>query len=478
MRRQVIALAGANATALIAAMLAYLAYSKLLTPAQFALLSGAMTLAKFGNLVLDGGIKTAVIKHGEEIEAGVRRALFQGSLVAALVIAIVLIIGMLALRAYFQISAAGIWFLSAYACAYVLTYPFLFLNLADLERNRRFAPVAIWESISIAIEYLLPVPCWFLFEHSFTAFVVAVWLARIIRVAGMRVAHGGFSPSFAKVTDWRGASAIFHEGWKFQVAAAVSMVRDNLHYLLVAPVFGKVWAGYYAWALQLAAVSSQVFVQTATRVAIPVLRLEKDDGSRWSSTMVQMKWLAIFTLPFVAFLYHFAAIADGLFLSGRWSQALILVLALSVRMMPSIATTALGYLVLVQGGAGRFATANIRWTVCEVIAAVVGLYTVGVRGLACSYAVTVWVGVAIFARMVTGGNIRDVFSVILLRSSFILSVLASISVFLLQSLFGLVERLILCAALIAFAIISEPDVRSLVRNTQRNARRVISGSNV
>jgi O-antigen/teichoic acid export membrane protein len=456
-------------------MLAYLAYSRLLTPPQFALLSGAMTLARFGNLVLDGGIKTAVIKNGEEIGPAVRRALFQGSGAAALVITAASIIGVLTLRASFLNAAEGMWFLSAYASAYVLTYPFLFLHLADLERNRRFAPVAIWESISIVIEYLLPVPCWFLFAHSFTVFVAAVWLARIVRVAGMRVAHGGFGPLRANFTDWRGASSIFHEGWKFQVAGAVSMVRDNLHYLLVAPFFGKIWAGYYSWALQLTAVSSQVFVQTANRVALPALRLEKDDGSRWSSSLVQMKWLAIFTLPFVAFLYHFAAIADGLFFSRRWSQALILVLALSVRMLPGIATTTLGYLVLAQRGAGPFAAGVLWWTIWEILAALVGLSTVGVKGLACSYAVMAWAGVVIFAQQAAGGKMIDVLSTILLRPSFIISVLASMGVLLFQDWLGLIGRFLLCGVLIVLAIVSEPDVRALAH--QAGGRRLFSRSN-
>jgi O-antigen/teichoic acid export membrane protein len=211
----------------------------------------------------------------------------------------------------------------------------------------------------------------------------------------------------------------------------------------------------------LAAVSSQVFVQTASRVALPVLRLQKDDGSRWASTLVQMKWLSMFTLPFVAFLYHFAAIADGLFFSERWAQALILVLALALRMLPGIATTGLGYLVLAQGGSGRYAVGNLWWTVWEIAAAVIALWTVGVKGLACSYAVTGWVGVVIFTSMVTGGNVRDVLSIILFRPSLLISVLASIGVFLLQDWFGLLGRLLVCAVLIVFAIISEPDVRAL-----------------
>jgi O-antigen/teichoic acid export membrane protein len=460
-RRQVIALAAANAAALLAAVLAYLAYSRLLTPGQFALLSGAMALAKFGNLVLDGGIKTAVIKHNEDIGPAVRRALFCASMATALVLVALSLLVMLASSVFSRMSVRGVEFLSAYACAYVLTYPFLFLHLADLERNRRFAPVATWESISIAIEYLLPVPCWFLFGHSFVAFVAAVWLARIIRVTGMRAAHGGFARG--EGIDWRGASAIFHEGWKFQVAAAICMVRDNLHYLLVAPAFGKVWVGFYSWAMQLATVSSQIFVQTASRVALPVLRLEKDEGSRWASTLVQMKWLAIFTLPFVAFLYHFAAIADRLFFSGRWAQALILVLAFSMRMLPSIATTALGFLVLAQRGSGSFALGNLWWTVCEVVAAAIALWTIGVKGLACSCAVMAWVGVVIFARTINGGNVREVLSVIVLRPSLLVSVLASMGFFLLRDWFGLLGQLLICAVLVAVAIIAEPDVRALAQ---------------
>jgi len=50
-----------------------------------------------------------------------------------------------------------------------------------------------------------------------------------------------------------------------------SVARDNLHILLVGPLFGKEWIGYYAWALQICLVSSQVFAQISARVSLPLL---------------------------------------------------------------------------------------------------------------------------------------------------------------------------------------------------------------
>jgi O-antigen/teichoic acid export membrane protein len=264
--------------------------------------------------------------------------------------------------------------------------------------------------------------------------------------------------------DWAGARLLFSEGWKFQVATAISMVRDNLHYLLVAPVFGVGWAGYYSWALQLATVSSQVFVQTASRVALPFLRGEGHAGEKWDTALVQVKWLAIFTLPLVAFIYHIADATNRLLFADKWTVALPLVLAFSARMVPGIVTTALSYFVLAQRGSASFAKCNFWWTCAEVGAGVILLAAVGPTGLAWSYSVMAWVGVLLFLREARQGGMRIVLATLLCRKSLIAGMVASIAVYYLgRDVHGMVE-LVLCAVLIVVAILAEPQVRTLGRS--------------
>jgi hypothetical protein len=86
-----------------------------------------------------------------------------------------------------------------------------------------------------------------------------------------------------------------------------------------------------------------------------------------------------------------------------------------------------------------------------------------------------WAGVVIFAQQAAGGKMIDVLSTILLRPSFIISVLASMGVLLFQDWLGLIGRFLLCGVLIVLAIVSEPDVRALAH--QAGGRRLFSRSN-
>lgn len=387
----------ANGVALGMVIIGYVLYSWLMTPAEFAIYAGALTIAKLGTTVLDGGLKVALVKHHEAVSADVLRALFMGSTAAAILAVSLLAAVVFALASVNLLAADNAAFFALYGAAYFLTYPFLFLPLAQLERAQRFSPVARTEALSISIEYALPAVLWLTVAPGFWSFVVAAWLARGLRAVLMLAASNerawlarGLRP------QWRGAGVLLREGVSLQIAVALSMVRDNIHLLLVAPWFGKEWAGLYAWALQLCAVASQVFVQTATRVALPALRLTQGMDARWKSTLTQISWLAIFTAPPLVFLTDIAAAVNDTLFDAKWSAALGLLPFLVVRMLPGLATTPLGALVLAERDARAYAAANAWWTAGEVVVAAAMLWLHGPTGLAWSYAFMAWFGLAVF----------------------------------------------------------------------------------
>lgn len=396
-KRGVIAMTVANAVALAVVAISYVLYSQLMTPAEFGLYAGALAIAKLGQTVLDGGLKIALVKHHEGVAPGVLRALFLGSASAGIVAVLMLGATVFTLAGWSRLESDTALFFTAYGAAYFLTYPFLFIPLAQLERRQHFTPVARAEMVGVSIEYGLPAALWLWVAPGFWSFILAAWIGRVLRTFLVLAACEGREwVTRGAAPQWHNSKTMLREGLGLQMAVSLSLLRDSIHLLLVGPWFGKEWAGLYAWALQMCAVASQVFVQTAARVALPALRLTKGTDARWTATLTQIAWLTIFTAPPLVFLTDIASAANDALFNSKWTVALGLLPFLVVRMLPSLATTPLGSLVLAERGARAYAVANAWWTAGEVIVAVIMLWRFGPTGLAWSYAFMAWLGVAAF----------------------------------------------------------------------------------
>jgi len=389
----------ANSVALAMAIVSYVLYSRLMTPAEYGIYAGALAIAKLGTTLLDGGLKIVLVKHHEAVAPGVLRALFMGSAVASVLAVLLLATVVFTLAALNLLEPGNALFYSLYGSAYFLTYSVLFIPLAQLEREQRYKPVARAETLSVSIEYALPALLWLTVAPGFWSFILAAWVARGLRASLVLSACEDRAWLSSRSTpQWQEGKALLREGLGLQIAVSLSMLRDNIHLLLVGPWFGKEWAGLYAWALQLCAVASQVFVQTATRVALPALRLTQGMDSRWKVTVTQIAWLTIFTAPPLVFLSDIAGAANVALFDSKWTAALGLLPFLVVRMLPGLATTPLGSLVLAERDARAYAVANAWWTGGEVVVAAIMLWLYGPIGLAWSYAFMAWLGVAAFVR--------------------------------------------------------------------------------
>jgi len=396
-KRGVIAMTVANAVALAVVAISYILYSRLLTPSEFGLYAGALAIAKLGQTVLDGGLKIALVKHHEAVAPGVLRALFVGSAGAGAIAALLLATTVFTLTALTLFESDNALFFAAYGAAYFLTYPFLFIPLAQLERGQHFTPVARAEMLGVSVEYGLPALLWLWVAPGFWSFILAAWIGRGLRTSLVLAACEDRAwLSRGAAPQWHESKALLREGLGLQMAVSLSLLRDNIHLLLVGPWFGKEWAGLYAWAMQMCAVASQVFVQTATRVALPALRKMQGMDERWKATLTQIAWLTIFTAPPLVFLTDIAGAVNEALFNSKWTVALGLLPFLVIRMLPSLAATPLGSLVLADRGAQAYAVANAWWTASEVIVAAVMLWLYGPIGLAWSCAFMAWLGVAAF----------------------------------------------------------------------------------
>jgi O-antigen/teichoic acid export membrane protein len=396
-RRGVIAMTAANAVALAAVAVSYILYSRLMTPAEFGVYAGALAIAKLGQTVLDGGLKIALVKHHEAVAPGGLRALFIGSASAGGVATLLLAGTVFAFSAAGLLAPGNALFFAAYGSAYFLTYPFLFIPLAQLERGQHFTPVAWAEMLGVTIEYGLPALLWLWVAPGFWSFILAAWVGRSLRTGLILAASSDRAwLTRAAPPKWRESKALLLEGLSLQMAVSLSLMRDSIHLLLVGPWFGKEWAGLYAWAIQMVTVASQVFVQTATRVALPALRLMHGTDARWKATLTQIAWLTIFTAPPLVFLTDIASAVNAALFDSKWTLALGLLPFMVIRMLPSMATTPLGSLVLAGRSARAYAIANAIWTAGEVVVAALMLWLYGPTGLAWSMAFMAWLGVACF----------------------------------------------------------------------------------
>lgn len=395
----VVSMTVSNAVALAMALFGYVLYSRLMTPAEFGIYAGALAIAKLGTMVLDGGLKITLVKHDEVVAPGILRTLFMFSTGASILAVLLLTTVVFTLAALNLLEPDNAHFFTLYGAAYFLTYPFLFIPLAQLERQQHFTPVAWAEMLSVSIEFALPAFLWLLVAPGFWSFILAAWIARGLRSSLMLAASKDRAWLLHRsALQWRASKSLLSEGLGLQLAVSLGMFRDNIHLLLVGPWFGKEWAGLYAWALQLCAVASQIFVQTATRVALPELRLTQGMDSRWKATLTQIAWLTIFTAPPLVFLTDIARVANEELFNSKWTTALILLPYLVIRMLPGLATTPLGSLVLAERDARVYAVANAWWTGGEVVVAAALLWLYGPIGLAWSYAFMAWLGVAAFVR--------------------------------------------------------------------------------
>ncbi|MCX6164052.1 MAG: oligosaccharide flippase family protein, partial [Ignavibacteriae bacterium] len=200
------------------------------------------------------------------------------------------------------------------------------------------------------------------------------------------------------------------------LGAGFSLIRDNLHILLVGPLFGKEWVGYYAWGFQLSMMASQVFVQIYSRVSLPMFAQAENFEKRWQACLYQIKLLAILTAPVLVTLPMVLPSLDQHFFQGKWQVAISFIPLLFFRVLAGVALTPLTILLLVERGARSLSLFSIFFTAIEVAGTILLLMLLGPKGLAWSCAITIWIGIYLIFYMLRTESSK--FALITLRSLF------------------------------------------------------------
>lgn len=397
--RGVLQLAAAQALAVLAAAGAAVLYARWLQPAQLAGWLLALAVARAGLLLLDGGLKTSLVRAAALPEAATLARLQRQAAWLALLLSLAVVGAAAALAATGRLGADAAWLLALCPLAAFACQPPLPVALARLERAGHFGPVGRAEAVSLLLEFAGPALLLAAGVAPVPAFVLATGVARGWRTARLLAAAQRLRP-LPRSGPPLSTAAAWRDGASVQAVAALSMLRDNAHLWLLGPWHGAAWAGLHGLALTACTLVSQVAVATAARVALPRLRA-CTPAQRWPLLLRQTRLLAMAGLPPLALLPAWLAWADARLWSGSWAAALPLLPWLLLRMVAGVGLTTLGAGLLLAPGAWTAARCHARWTALELALAAVALATLGPTGLAMAGVPGAWLGLLLFLRAAT-----------------------------------------------------------------------------
>jgi O-antigen/teichoic acid export membrane protein len=474
MRQKVLKLFAANTFSYLLVGLSFIVYSRLLSPAEFGTYGTAFAVATMLSLVLDGGIKTTIIKMQREVtDAEEATALWLMLLAAIVITASFYKLQWLILRWRPQISH-DYRFVVAFVGASLIFYPLVTLPTARLERRLSYGHIAWIESIGMLLERGAPALILLWFQTGVYSFLWALLLSRIFRVVALSRFHrcAVWLASFRHVSQ---ALHLLREGSWIQLGNLSSVARDNLHVWMLGPFFGNEWIGMYAWALQVCQISSQVFAQISARVALPVFANGGSFEDCWPKCLLQIRLLTILTGPVLCGVWLVLPALNASLFHGKWAPALVLIPLLFFRMLPGLATTPLGPLIMVHGGGYVYAKVGWLWTVVEVACAAFCIAILGPIGLAWSYAIVVWVGLWLMLRALgrTGdGLTKQLMGQIFGRPSlyFAMASVVSLSILLKNADSAYSNNVfflcILACTVVLSSYLLEPDVRQFIKHEE------------
>jgi O-antigen/teichoic acid export membrane protein len=286
---------------------------------------------------------------------------------------------------------------------------------AALERRFLYSTIGWIESTYFVLERGSPIFFLWWTKQGIYSFVWGLLLGRVFRVIALNLT----CRTHLQIPTWGRVKRVLHllrEGLWLQLGVCFHQIRDNLHVLLVGPMFGKEWVGYYAWGFQLCLMASQVFVQISSRVSLPMFAQAENFEKRWQACLYQIKLLTILTAPVLVTLPIVLPSLDQHFFQGKWQVAISFIPLLFFRMLAGVALTPLAILLLVERGARSLALLSIVFTAIEVAGAISLLLLLGPKGLAWSCAITVWIGVYLIFYMLQAESGK--FTLITLRSLF------------------------------------------------------------
>jgi Polysaccharide biosynthesis protein len=362
----------------------------------------SLSAARAALLLLDAGLKTALVRRADALAAGAERRLQRQMALAAGLVVVLLLAGAALAVARGWLSEGTAWLLVASVAAYLGSHAALLPGLVRLERQGRFGAVGRAEAAGTLLEFVAPALLLALGVATLPALAVGVLAGRALRAVLVATAARGVLIDTAMRTQ--AGTGLWRESLPLQGVVLLSMVRDTLHLWLLAPWFGAAWAGAYAFALMAGMLASQIVVGALARVALPALRpLSPRQRLRWAvRSLRRLGWIV---LPPLALLAPAVAAVDGLWLQGRWHDATTVLPWLVVRMVVALPLAVFGPWLLVAAAPAASLRVHARWTLGETAAAVAALALAGPIGLAWVWAGGALLGLGLYAQALRAAGV-------------------------------------------------------------------------
>jgi O-antigen/teichoic acid export membrane protein len=471
MRKKILNLFAANTFSYIIVGLSFVVYSRLLSPSEFGAYGAAFAAATMLALILDGGIKTTIIKMQREITDEEEATVLWLMLLGAVLITLVFYELQRPLLLWWPNMKQDYRFVLFFVGASLIFYPLVTLPTARLERRLSYDHIAWIESTSMLLERGAPALILLWFHAGVYSFLWALLLSRIFRTVALSRFHC-CSLHLASLQQVRQGLHLLGEGSWIQLGTFSNVVRDNLHVLLIGPFYGGEWIGNYTWALQVCQISSQAFSQISARVALPVFAQGSSFEDRWHKCLLQIRLLTVLTGPVLCGVWFMLPSVNARLFHGKWTAALALIPFLFLRMLPGLATTPLGPLLMVHCGGAIYARVVSTWTLTEILGAVVCISIFGPIGLAWSYAIVVWIGLWLMLAALGGAKYslaKELMSQVFSRPGLYFATASVVSLaLLLKNTYMVYSNNILSLGLLACTVVLasyflEPDVRHYIK---------------
>lgn len=381
----------AQALALAAALGSATVYATWLDATQLATWALALGAGRAAQLLVDGGLKAALVRHPQGLQADAEARLTRGVLSAAVGLSCFAALTVAWILSRGHAGTAPTLLVAAATTAYLVSHAVALAALARLERAGRFDRIGRIEGGATVLEFALPALLLAAGLGWIPALLAGLILGRTARALGITQAARGVGAPHGPGL----AAAPWRDGLAMQAIAAMAMVRDQLHLWLVGPLFGAAWAGAYAFGLMACALASQVAVATVSRVAVPALR-PLSPRRRAVRSARSLRRLTLWTLPLLLLTWPLLQWADTAWWEGRWQLALTLLPGLVMRMALALPLAVLGPWLAVALPPWVTARLHARWTVAELLLAGAGLAWLGAAGLAVSWALGGALGTLLF----------------------------------------------------------------------------------
>lgn len=395
-------LGASQALALVAALGGAAVYAAWLDPVELAVWALALSAGRAAMLLVDGGLKAALVCHPQCLGEGAEQRLTAWVMTAALGLASLACVAGSGAAALGRASADHAPLVIASVVCYLLSHAVSLTALARLERGGRFDRVGRIEGAATVLEFALPAALMALGLAVMPALMAGVVIGRLGRALGLL--HEAAQESKLGVPMAAGAALgapPWGDGLVMQGIAALGLLRDQIHLWLVGPLYGAAWAGAYAFGLMACALASQVVVATVSRVAVPALRTLAPRRRAWRAAR-SLRRLALLALPLLALVAPLLHWADAHWWQGQWSLALTLLPGLLVRMVAALPLAVLAPWLLLATTPRAAAEVHLRWTLLELLLAAAALAWLGPTGLAVAWAIGGMLGTGLFAWALRG----------------------------------------------------------------------------